>query len=82
MSQPIAETKFWADESGGEENCTKEVRVRGEETISINRMGFEFKTGDSTILFEGTKGSCEDASIWYACRTRCEINDGFNRADL
>jgi hypothetical protein len=81
INQANADTEYWADEGGDDENCVKKVRVRGEETIAINRTGFEFSSGDHEIPIEGTKGGCEDASIWYACRTRCEINDGFNTLD-
>ncbi|KYG78883.1 hypothetical protein [Roseivirga echinicomitans] len=79
INQADAKIEWFANEGGDNERCIVTQRVRGEEEIAVDRTGFRFKSGDYEILFEGTQGGCLDASIWYACRTHCEIDPGYKR---
>ena len=79
INQADAKIEWFADEGGGDERCIVIQRVRGEEEFAIDRTGIRIKNGDYEVMFEGRQGGCLDASIWYACRTHCEISEGFNR---
>jgi len=60
---------FFANEAGGTENCI--LSVRKDTHSSLSAQGLSIVIDEEFVHYQGSQGACEDASIWYACRTRC-----------
>lgn len=71
-----ADIYFFADESGGTEKCILSVRGDTHSSMgaSATQLSVEMTVDEKYVHYQGTQGACEDASIWYACRTRCVPN--------
>lgn len=65
-----ARIRFMSDESGGTENCIGKTRVKTSSSISVVPLSLSIDEEYET--WKGTQGTCQDASIWRACRTKCK----------
>ncbi|WP_323757602.1 hypothetical protein [Roseivirga sp.] len=81
INQADAKIKWRSDESGGEEPCVFYIRIETGGEFTINRQGVSVKEGRETVPYRGNQGTCSDASIWYVCSVRCEIDESYTRID-
>ncbi len=75
INQANAGFKWFADENGEKDFCLKKIRLDTKEDLTV--MPLRLAIEEEFILVEGEREGCDDASIWFACRTTCtEVKGG------